>query len=269
MSEPSRWARAGLARRTLTIVVGAPLLIGILWLGRWPLAAVVLMLTVLAVRELWRLAVAADLHPSPALVAGAVILPLLAATGRWNLAWPAAMGVVALAAVLALPSSRRAHALSNAAVDVLGGVYTGGLLAYVILLRAEFGFSALMIVLGVIWANDIAAYFVGVTWGRHKLIPAISPGKSVEGFVGGLLAGVIVGVIASTAVAWSPVRAGVLGLLVSLAAVAGDLWESAIKRSAGVKDSGVMLPGHGGVLDRFDAVLFGVPVGYYLLYWLT
>jgi phosphatidate cytidylyltransferase len=97
----------------------------------------------------------------------------------------------------------------------------------------------------------------------------ILPPKSVEGFVVGLLAGVIVGAVAGSAVAWPPVRAALLGLLVALAAVAGDLWESAIKRSAGVKDSGAMLPGHGGVLDRFDAVLFGVPVGYYLLGWLT
>lgn len=258
-----------MARRTLTIVVGAPLIIGVMWLGRWPLAAVVLALAALAARELRLLAIAAGLRPSPALAAGAVILPGLAAMGWWDLVWPALLGVAALAAMLAMTATRLQHALGSAAVDVLGAMYTGGLLAYVILMRADVGFPALMIVVGIIWANDITAYLVGVPWGRHKLSPAISPGKSVEGFAGGLAAAVLVGVIAGNAVGWPPARAGALGLLVALFAVAGDLWESAIKRSAGVKDSGALLPGHGGVLDRFDALLFGIPVGYYLLRWVT
>jgi phosphatidate cytidylyltransferase len=269
MAEAGRWRRADLARRTLTIVVGAPLLVGCLWWGRWPLAAVVLGVTALAVHELWRLAAAANLRPSPAMAGGAVMLPMLAAAGRWDLAGPALVAVVIASALWALTGPRRPQALGNAAVDVLGSVYTGGLLAYVLLLRTEFGFAPLMIVFGVIWANDIAAYLVGIVWGRHRLVPAISPGKSLEGFAGGLLAGVAFSVLAGSALAWSPGRAAGFGLTVALAGVAGDLWESAIKRSAGMKDSGAVLPGHGGVLDRFDAVLFGVPAGYYLLRWLV
>ncbi|MGH2668807.1 MAG: phosphatidate cytidylyltransferase, partial [bacterium] len=102
----------------------------------------------------------------------------------------------------------------------------------------------------------------------HRLAPAISPGKSVEGFLAGMAAAVGVAVAFAAAVGWPAVHLGFVGLGVGLAAVAGDLWESALKRAAGVKDSGTLLPGHGGVLDRFDAVLFGVPVGYYMWGWL-
>lgn len=269
MGEPAgHWARAGLARRSATIAVGAPLLIAALWFGGLPLVVVVVILAAAGAWEFERLAQTTGVHPSPALMVGAIVFPLLAGVGEWDLAWSAAVAIVAAAAALTLLPSRRAHALGAAGADVLGALYAGALLAYVLLLRAEFGFGPMLAVLGLIWANDITAYLVGVKWGRHKLAPAISPGKSVEGFLAGLAAAVAVGAGVAMVVRWPPARLGVIGLLVALAAVVGDLWESALKRTAGVKDSGDILPGHGGVLDRFDAVLFGVPVGYYLWGWL-
>jgi phosphatidate cytidylyltransferase len=269
MPEPSsRWAGAGLARRLATIAVGAPVLIGVLYQGRYLLMAVVLVLVALAAREFERLAAGLGYRPSPVLAGGALAFPVLAATHRWDLAGLATVVIVMAAAGMTLTASRRTGSPGGAAVDTLGALYLGALFAHVILLRDEAGFAVIMTVVAVIWVSDSMAYLVGRTWGRRKLAPAISPGKSVEGFAGGLVSGVIVSVGVAWWQGWPIVAAGAVGLAVVLAGVAGDLWKSTIKRAAGVKDSGSILPGHGGIIDRFDAVLFGVPVGYYLWRWL-
>lgn len=112
----------------------------------------------------------------------------------------------------------------------------------------------LMAFLCVIWSNDIGAYLVGKPFGKHKLLPRISPGKSWEGLVGGLVAA---GIVSGWAFGWNMCW---IGVVLGVAATCGDLVESAWKRSLGIKDSGALLPGHGGVLDRFDGFLFAVPM---------
>jgi CDP-diglyceride synthetase len=125
--------------------------------------------------------------------------------------------------------------------------------------------------IAVVWANDVFAYLVGVSAGRHKMAPKLSPHKSWEGFAGGLAGAMSVAAVIGRfwigANVWLWVA---FGLVVSLAAVGGDLAESRLKRAAGVKDSGRLLPGHGGVLDRFDATLGAVPVAFlfFLVTWL-
>jgi phosphatidate cytidylyltransferase len=112
-----------------------------------------------------------------------------------------------------------------------------------------------------IWINDIGAYMIGSQWGKHKIAPAISPGKSIEGTMGGGLATLSGGFILHTF--WPEIPLfyiATLSLATPLFALAGDLWESALKRDAGVKDSGHLLPGHGGILDRYDSLLFVMPV---------
>lgn len=164
----------------------------------------------------------------------------------------------------------------SSAKAVLGAGYI--LLPFVVL---GFGFGTdefnrmmVMTVLTLVWANDVGAYLVGISIGKHKMCPKISPKKSWEGFAGGLLFGV------GVALAWyflfwknipQPVEmlwidqvlffAG-LGLVVSLAAVVGDLIESAFKRKLQIKDSGNIIPGHGGMLDRFDALLLAIPIAW-------
>ncbi|REJ32523.1 MAG: phosphatidate cytidylyltransferase, partial [Bacillota bacterium] len=120
--------------------------------------------------------------------------------------------------------------------------------------------SALPVV--VTWLCDTAAYFAGLRWGRHRLARALSPAKSVEGALAGLAAGAAGGAVVALWLPWSPAGGAAAGLLIAAAAQAGDLLESAVKRTAGVKDSGRLLPGHGGVLDRFDALLAAVPAAY-------
>jgi phosphatidate cytidylyltransferase len=249
-------------------VVGVPAAILVVRAGGPTLAAAVVAIAVGAALEYVRLVRRAGHQPSPLPVFSAIVFPILAANGRWTWAWGAVVASVAVAALAALVPGRREHAVGNAAVDVFGSLYAGALPAYLLLVRADLGATALLSLLAIVWANDIAAYLVGVAWGRRRLAPGISPGKSVEGFVAGLAAALVAGFVIAGFIGRPPAPWAVLAIAVALAAVAGDLWESAMKRVAGVKDSGALLPGHGGLLDRFDAVLAGVPVGYYLWRWL-
>ncbi|HPT87101.1 MAG TPA: phosphatidate cytidylyltransferase [Bacillota bacterium] len=157
--------------------------------------------------------------------------------------------------------------LLNAAVNFFGTVYIGLMFAYILLLRYIPGQNVFYILFTILvtWANDSAAYFIGINFGKHKLCPKISPKKSVEGAIGGLVGGLLVSLgmgIVYRQPLWAML---VLGTVVVVAGQFGDLIESIIKRNAGVKDSGNFLPGHGGVLDRFDSLLLAAPVVYYTI----
>ncbi len=148
---------------------------------------------------------------------------------------------------------------------VILGWWVLGLAWYgLVFIRAQaLGAGLLLLLLLWVWGADIGAYFCGRRWGKHKLAPQISPGKSIEGLAGGLLVTLLIGAIAG--VFFSPSLAYyisllILALLVALISVIGDLFESMLKRQAGVKDSGQLLPGHGGILDRIDSLLSAAPV---------
>jgi phosphatidate cytidylyltransferase len=184
--------------------------------------------------------------------------------------------------------------LADAAVSSFGVFYIAGSLALLISLRADPQFNILVLfTLFSVWAGDIAAYYVGRSIGRHKLAPIVSPNKSWEGAIASVIASVAVALVVFHFQAkigylmnpgsWSSAPSGsrpsepygmtavaaiLLGLLTNIAAQLGDLFESAIKRGAGVKDSGSILPGHGGILDRIDALLFAIPVVCYYSFFL-
>ncbi|MBE9545685.1 MAG: phosphatidate cytidylyltransferase [Proteobacteria bacterium] len=149
--------------------------------------------------------------------------------------------------------------------QVLGVVYIPLSLSLLVTIRHETeGMTWIFLLLAIIFAGDISAYYVGSYLGRHKLSPAISPGKTVEGAIGGLAANLLAGAIGKylflPALAWGP--ALIFFVVAGLAGQAGDLFESEMKRSSKIKDSGGLLPGHGGFLDRLDALLFASPVAY-------
>ena len=126
-----------------------------------------------------------------------------------------------------------------------------------------------LFLLVIIWVNDSGAYITGSFAGRHKLSPVISPNKTIEGAVGGVAAGVAAALIMNgyVGLGFVPGVLTLLAVLMGLVAIGGDLVESAIKRSAGAKDSGTIIPGHGGMLDRIDSLIFTIPVLYYFLLW--
>jgi phosphatidate cytidylyltransferase len=146
-----------------------------------------------------------------------------------------------------------------------GIIYIPVLLSFLILIReSTSGMIWVFVLLAVIFAGDTGAYYVGSYLGRHKLIPAVSPGKTIEGSIGGLASNLVVGSVGKTFfLAELPWGLSLLFfLMVGIAGQVGDLFESELKRSSGIKDSGGILPGHGGILDRIDALLFASPVAY-------
>ena len=166
---------------------------------------------------------------------------------------------------------RSATPLANLGATLLGVLYVAvplSLLLYVPVLAGDGVWrpETVLCYIFIIWANDVFAYLVGMTFGRHRLCERLSPKKSWEGFFGGLAGAVTTGLAAAYALDANYWVWGGLALVASLSGVAGDLVESMFKREAGVKDSGQVIPGHGGVLDRFDALLLSAPfVFLYLL----
>lgn len=162
--------------------------------------------------------------------------------------------------------------IADVSVTAFGPIYTSFAFASIVLLRKiDPGLNGALVTLGImfsIWANDAFAYFVGSAIGSHKLAPKISPNKSVEGFVGGLVGSVLVWVLLGAFVLTElPIYQAVLfGIVVGIVSVVGDLFESRLKRGVGVKDSGNVIPGHGGLLDRSDSMLFGSTAALILLF---
>lgn len=257
-----------LASRILVAAILLPLALGVLWLGGWYLVGFGVVVAVLALHELWTM----SRDHRPIVITGYVgaVAVVLAAEREG----PAGMALVLVPAllltfVLAAATAREgASALTSMAVTAFGVVWVGVGLGSVVVLR-DGSFDLVLAVLLGTWVADIGAYAVGRLIGRRKLAPAISPGKSVEGFVAGVVAG--------TAVVWWVLygqgivgtwEALVVGLAVAVAGPFGDLLESYVKRDLGVKDSGTLLAGHGGVLDRIDATLVTAPVALFAL-WLV
>lgn len=156
--------------------------------------------------------------------------------------------------------------LLGIAATVSGLIYASVLGGYLILVRnLDNGLNYIYILLIIIWGSDSGAYFIGRKWGKNKLSPAISPNKSIEGAIGGVLAGILGASFWWFRGEFSILHCLIFGTLISLAGITGDLFESLIKRTAGIKDSGNLFPGHGGILDRIDSLLFAAPVWYYYI----
>jgi phosphatidate cytidylyltransferase len=151
------------------------------------------------------------------------------------------------------------HLVGRMSVTVLGVVWVGLAFAHLVLLRdLDHGLALAVLAVGACWMSDTFAYFTGRALGRHRMAPRISPGKTVEGAIGGLVGAVLFALVVKVYSDWLPAQdAVILGLVAGLAGQWGDLFESAIKRDLQVKDSGKILAGHGGILDRFDSLLFG------------
>jgi phosphatidate cytidylyltransferase len=250
------------------IVVGAallPLVLWLVWLGGWWLFGLTVVGGVLAQHELY--VITRGLRP---LVLGgyAGLVLVLLGTELGGTPWlVAAIGGTFVVSFLVFGiSDARPSFTAAMGTTVLGVVWVAGGLAALLLVRdADRGRLALLTVLLAGWAVDTAAYFVGRLIGRHRMAPTLSPKKSWEGFVAGTLAAMAVAFFAlyqdrdTYLLIWQAI---VLGAVVAVAAALGDLFESAVKRDVSVKDSGRLLGGHGGFLDRLDSLLFAGPAAY-------
>ena len=250
--------------------------------GGWPLLLGVAALTAIGLGEFYFVAQKAGARPYDLLGRLGAFLLLASAylPHGQGILW---LAVVVLAAgSLIGPLIRRSdNATLDLGATLLGTLYVGGLFAYLLLLRGlsdapvhlrwlpwpvPAGTTYLLLPFLATWGMDAGAYFVGRTWGRRKLAPRLSPHKTVEGAVGALVTAAVITVVFGL---WFQLPAGhmvALGALFGVAGQVGDLGKSVFKRQAGVKDYGSIIPGHGGVLDRFDSLLFCAPVAYYYLY---
>ncbi|HXX37904.1 MAG TPA: phosphatidate cytidylyltransferase [bacterium] len=263
-----------LLSRTVTALLGGALTVGLILLGQLWLALGVAVAAVIGLCEFYRMAERAGYHPVwEAGIGGTVLFVAAAAySSSWEPMLVPALLVYTM--LVQLRGGRADRALANAGVTVLGALYVGYLFSYLVRLRAlPFGPLHVvgplppLLVICAVWASESAAYFVGLAWGRRKLLPTISPRKSLEGAAGGIAAGTVAGLLFAVA-SGLPAAAGIaVGVVCALAAVCGDLWESAIKREVGVKDAGSVLPGHGGILDRFDGLLLAAVAGYAVMAW--
>lgn len=245
--------------RLASALVLAPLAVAATFGGVWAFAVIVLVAALIAVREWGGLLGhgGAWFAPYAGLMLVACVATVLGEPG-WAL-----LLVVAAAVVLVLASAVIDRRFAWMA---LGAVYIGVPSIAFIWLRAapESGLTSVLWVFGVVWATDAGAFATGRLVGGPKLAPRLSPAKTWSGAVGGLLAGALVGLGVAMLTEFSPSRSAVavafgLSLLLSVAGQLGDLFESVIKRRFGVKDSGALIPGHGGVLDRLDSLLFAAP----------
>jgi len=263
-----------LARRLGTAVVGIPVLL-LVFFAAPPWAGVALVAAALVVgeHEFFGLLHARGMRPMRR------VGLLLAAAFFLDLVLPGWLGVpfapLGMLLLLGFALARGAdfESVSAAAATLLGAAYIGALGGTIAALRVlapvEAGPWRILMLLVVIMVSDTLAFFVGHAFGRRKLAPSVSPGKSVEGALGGVLGG-IAGALVVRALAFPgmpPWHAAALGAVVAVAGIVGDLDESLLKRWAGVKDSGVLFPGHGGMLDRLDSLLFGAPVLYYYFHY--
>ena len=271
-SGPERPPRPGLRNRIAFAAPGILLAILVVAVGGVAYAAVVAIIALLALAELYSLTAAAR----PLRWAGYLGVVLLI-----GLAWgydPGTRGIViglggclGLVAIGGLIPSRREDVTQRMATTLLGAVYVGVPLAVLVLLRElPHGAAAVANVLVGVWTFDTASYLGGRAFGRVRIAPLTSPGKTVEGFVIGLVAGVFAVWFAGLYMDWiSGWESILLGVAICPAAFLGDLFESMLKRDAGAKDSGRLLGAHGGVLDRFDALLFAGVAAYLVTVGLT
>ncbi len=259
---------SSLLRRITVAAVGLPILLGAVWLGGYYLLALAALVAVLGILELYRLAEKAT-GAKPLTQLGTA-LALVFILDAWRGA--ANTGLLLTLAVtfplLYLLFRRQPNPVSAWAATVAGALYVGWLLGHALLLRGlADGHLWLLFALLVTFATDTSAYFVGRTIGRHKMAPTISPKKTWEGAFGGVVGAALaaLGLDAALSLPLIPWEALALGAAAAVVAALGDLAESMLKRSAGAGEASHLLPGHGGILDRLDSVLFVLPFVYYVV----
>ena len=258
--------RSDLPQRLISAAVGIPLLAGVVWLGGIATSVVTALAALIAANELLLLVKRAGWRPlrneglllALAVVAAAPFGGLLVA-----IVLGAGFGFLLLAAVAI---RRSAHFLGDAVLTAAPVAYAAVPLASLVLLRdGAAGLAWVVLVFAATFATDTGAYTVGRLIGRHQMAPSVSPGKTWEGAAGGLLAaiGATIGVVAlADEISRLYAQAAVLGLAIGVISQIGDLAESKLKRIARVKDSGTLIPGHGGLMDRLDSLLLIFPLAY-------
>ena len=279
-----------LTKRIAVAAVGIPLAVGVVYLGGWFFTIAITLIALQALREFYHLA--ESKHACPNQSVGLVWLLILLLEVGLNMIGEGEWGILGVTAVLSLLMMigiiitlsfelfrARENAILNTSLTAFGVLYIGLCMSPLIVLRnvsrtdlqgswGDAGAALVLTLFVSVWLADTGAYFVGLSIGKHKLFPRVSPKKSWEGAIGGL--------VSSTLAFWgmsswllpgvSPITAIICGITVGIVGPIGDLAESLLKRDAVVKDSSGILPGHGGLFDRFDSMLFAAPLVFIIFY---
>lgn len=280
-----------LVKRILVGLVGIPTAIGVVYIGGWVFAGAIILLTVLALTEFYKIALSKDASPNvPLGVIWSIVIQFVVAlnlvNSEWGLgAFEAPIGILVLLVVGTLATltaelfRSKPNSLLNVALTVFGVAYITLSMSALLFLRevtdsfvvgtwGTLGTSLVVTLFVSVWSADTVAFFVGRSFGRHKLFERVSPKKSWEGAIGGLVGSVLAfwGMAQWILPNLEAETAILCGAVVGTVGPLGDLSESLLKRDAVVKDSGSILPGHGGVFDRFDSMLFAAPVVAIIVY---
>lgn len=263
-----------LRTRFLTALVALPVLVLTTLAGGWLFALAILALLAIGGWEYVALLQHERHHPPLALIWALIALPYGAVWfdhPEWNTPGLIGLLIATMGIMIWRMERQQPQPIIDIALAVFGGVYLGWLGSTILAIRLlNEGAFLLLMSYALIALADSAAYFVGSTTGKHKMSPHVSPKKSWEGYAGGVVTGAICGAafgVISPANVLSWGHGAVLGLLVSVMGIVGDLGISAIKRQMGAKDSSNLIPGHGGVLDRIDSVLITTALSFYYLTW--
>ncbi len=259
-----------LFQRVLSAVVLIPLVFVLFYLGGYWFLGLTLVAVLLAGWEYYAMLEKGGYSPSPVVGIAWMLLLVLSVWPSFPVSYHAIV-VLGLIVTLSWALWRWPNPVEDWGLTSAGAVYLGTLAGTFVAMRElPHGFRWVLVAVITTWVSDSGAYFVGISFGKHKLWPRLSPKKSWEGVVGGLVFGTaaafLMGVWFFPAVPF--VRWVVLGLILSAAAPFGDLSVSMVKRQVGVKDTGHLIPGHGGMLDRLDSLLFIVPIAYYWALWI-
>ncbi len=255
-----------LLTRALVGLLGIPIAIIVIYLGGIPLLISLIILTLLGLHEFYRMTRAYR----PNLLAGyigAILILTGAYTSQLEGALRGAIYLFALTFLFHAIRGLKPEMLGEMAVTFFGSFYVSMGFAHVILLRSPaYGISLAIIVLLATWTSDTVAYAVGHFYGHRPIAPVASPNKTLEGTLAGFVGTILVVLVAGKSLGWMESwQFFILGLTIAIAAPAGDLFESYLKRSSQVKDAGTIIPGHGGILDRFDSLLFAGVAAFYVV----
>jgi len=263
--------------RTLVVIVLLPIGLAAIYFGGWIFTAIVAIILLIASYEYVMLFRQGNYQPALLIV---TISTLAFVLGRALNGFNSSPWIISLLILVSMGyhlfdyERGRDEAGTDFAITISGALYIGWLGGYLISLREiQNGMWWILLTLSAVWFADAGAYLIGKSIGKHPISPRLSPKKTLEGYIGGILFGTIGGILLVLLIQFlskdntgiTPLHGLILGLIISVLSILGDLGESMIKRQVGQKDSGTILPGHGGAFDRIDSWLWAGVIGYYLI----
>lgn len=253
--------------RTITVIIGIPIILLIIHFGGVIFYTTLIIIALLAFLELWYILKQKIFHPS--LIPGLALMFFFLFQQKildFNLNIKLILTILFFLIILEhFFLNPQKYSIINIALTIFAAFYIGHFLSYIIEMRELTNGKILLIFsLFCTWVNDIAAYLMGINFGKKHPFPYLSPNKTLQGAIGGTIAGGIFALTFYSTIPLTVYTLLLLGLIAAICGQIGDLFESLIKRNFEVKDSGKLLPGHGGLLDGIDSILFSVPVLYYI-----